>query len=71
MKMLLKNCFLVTLDPPFAGKSDLRIDGESIADRGETLHAVEGEETIDLGGRSSSPAWSAPTRTFIRASPGG
>ena len=55
MKMLLKNCFLVTLDPPFAGKSDLRIDGESIADRGETLHAVEGEETIDLGGKVVIP----------------
>ena len=55
MRTLLKNCFLVTLDPPFAGKGDLRIDGESVAERGDTLQVVAGEETIDLGGKVVIP----------------
>jgi putative selenium metabolism protein SsnA len=48
MSMLLKNCFLVTLDPPSAGKGDLRIDGGIIVERGEDISPAEGEETIDL-----------------------
>jgi putative selenium metabolism protein SsnA len=55
MKTLLKNCFLVTLDPPFAGKGDLRIDGGNIAERGDALRVVGGEETIDLGGKVVIP----------------
>jgi putative selenium metabolism protein SsnA len=55
MSTLLKNCFLVTLDPPFAGTGDLRIDGGSVAERGDFLSAAEGEETIDLGGKVVIP----------------
>ncbi|HEX7573012.1 MAG TPA: amidohydrolase family protein [Bacteroidota bacterium] len=55
MRTLLKNCFLVTLDPPFAGKGDLRIDGGSVAERGDALQAIRGEETIDLGGKVVIP----------------
>lgn len=55
MRTLLKNCFLVTLDPPSAGKGDLRIDGGSVAERGDALPVVGGEETIDLGGKIVIP----------------
>jgi len=55
MSTLLKNCFLMTLDPPFAGKCDLRIDGGIISQRGESLPAVGGEETIDIAGNVVIP----------------
>jgi putative selenium metabolism protein SsnA len=50
MSFLLKNCFVMTLKPPFAGKCDLRIDGGVIAERGESLPPAEGEETVDIAG---------------------
>ncbi len=55
MRTLLKNCFLVTLDPPSAGKGDIRIDGGSVAERGASLQAGAGEETVDLGGKVVIP----------------
>ncbi len=55
MSILLKNCLLMTLDPPFGGKCDLRIDHGMISGRGETLSAAEGEETIDIAGNVVIP----------------
>jgi putative selenium metabolism protein SsnA len=55
VRTLLKNCFLVTLDPPSAGKGDLRIEGGIIVEKGDALLAAEGEETIDLGGKIVIP----------------
>jgi putative selenium metabolism protein SsnA len=55
MSTLLKNCFLVTLDPLFAGKGDLRIDGGNITMRGESLSAADGEESVDLAGKVVIP----------------
>ena len=55
MSTLLKNCLLVTLDPPFAGKGDLRIDGGVITQREEALPAAVGDETIDLAGKVVIP----------------
>ena len=55
MSMLLKNGFLVTLDPPSAAKGDLRIDGGNIIGRGESLQATEWEETVDLDGKVVIP----------------
>jgi putative selenium metabolism protein SsnA len=55
MSMLLKNCLLVTLDPPVAAKGDLRIDGGNIIGRGGSLQATEWEETVDLEGKIVIP----------------
>ena len=55
MSTLLKNCLLVTLDPPSAGDGDLRIGGGSITERGRSLTAARGEETVDLGGKVVIP----------------
>lgn len=55
MSILLKNCLLVTLDPPGAAKGDLRIDGGNIVGRGVSLQAAEWEETIDLEGKVVIP----------------
>jgi putative selenium metabolism protein SsnA len=55
MSTLLKNCYLVTLDPPFAGRADIRIDGGIVTGRGEVLRAEAGDETIDIAGRTVIP----------------
>ncbi len=55
MSTLLKNCFLVTLDPPCAGTGDLRIEGGKITGRGSVLDPAGGEETVDLGGNVVIP----------------
>ena len=55
MSTLLKNCFLLTLDPPSAGKGDLRIEGGAIAASGESLTVLEGDEVVDLEGKIVIP----------------
>ncbi len=55
MSTLLKNCFLVTLDPPFAGKGDLRVDGGMIVGRAESLPRLENDEVIDMEGKVLIP----------------
>ena len=55
MSTLLKNCLLVTLDPPCAEKGDLRINGRLITARGAVLAPAGGDETVDLGGNVVIP----------------
>jgi putative selenium metabolism protein SsnA len=52
---LLKNCFLLTLDPPHAGKADIRVEGGVVAASGESLQDVEGDEVVDLEGKIVIP----------------
>ena len=47
--MLLKDGVLVSLDPPDVGKACLRVEGETIVERGPALTAGAGEEVVDLG----------------------
>jgi putative selenium metabolism protein SsnA len=55
MSTLLKNCFVVTLDPPFAGRADIRIDGGIVTARGDALQREAGDETIDIAGNVVIP----------------
>jgi putative selenium metabolism protein SsnA len=48
--MLLKNAVLVALDPPGVEPADLRIEGETIGERGRALGPRPGDEVLDLGG---------------------
>lgn len=46
--MLLKDGVLVSLDPPGVAKACLRVEGETIVERGPALTAGAGEEVVDL-----------------------
>jgi putative selenium metabolism protein SsnA len=48
--MILKNGVVATLDPPDVKRTDLRIEGDRIADRGPALAPAPGEEVLDLEG---------------------
>ena len=48
--MLLRNATVATLDPPRVEKASLRIEGETILERGPALAPVETEEVLDLDG---------------------
>jgi putative selenium metabolism protein SsnA len=48
--MLLKNAVLVALDPPGVERADLRIEGETIGERGLSLAPRPGDEFVDLAG---------------------
>jgi putative selenium metabolism protein SsnA len=53
--MLLRNAVLVALDPPRVEEADLRIEGETIAERGRILAPRRGEEVLDLAGAAVLP----------------
>lgn len=57
MKLLLKNATCVTIDPPFAGPIDLRIDGSIILERGKTLQHKKNEKILDLAGKVVMPGF--------------
>jgi len=48
--MLLRNATLATLDPPGVATGDLRIEADTIGERGPSLAARPGEEIADLAG---------------------
>ena len=48
--MILKNGVLVTLDPQHVERSELRIEGDRIVERGPALTSGPGEEVLDLAG---------------------
>jgi putative selenium metabolism protein SsnA len=48
--MLLRDATLATLDPPEVTRGDLRVDGGRVVERGLSLAAAAGEETVDLDG---------------------
>ena len=48
--MLLKGAQLATFDPPAVEPADLRIDGETIAERGPALLPQADEDVLDLSG---------------------
>jgi len=48
--MILKNGVVATLDPQEVERTDLRIEGDRIADRGPALAPAPGEEVLDLEG---------------------
>jgi len=47
--MLLKDGIVASLDPPRVEKSCLRVEGETIVERGPALSASGGEDVVDLG----------------------
>jgi putative selenium metabolism protein SsnA len=53
--MLLQGATVVTLDPPSADQADLRVQGDRIVERGPSLAAQPGEESLDLGGAVVMP----------------
>jgi putative selenium metabolism protein SsnA len=53
--MLLQGATVVTLDPPSADRSSLRVQGDRIVERGASLGAQPGEETLDLAGAVVMP----------------
>jgi len=53
--MLLRNGFLIELDPPRAEPADLRVDGDAIVRRGRALEPLAGEEVVDLQGAPVLP----------------
>ena len=48
--MLLKGALLATFDPPGVEPAELRIVGETIAERGPALLPLSGEDVLDLSG---------------------
>jgi putative selenium metabolism protein SsnA len=48
--MILRNGVVVTLDPRDVERTDLRIEGDAIVERGPALAPVAGEEVLDLEG---------------------
>ena len=48
--MLLQGATVATLDPPLVGRADLRVEGDRIVERGPSLGARAGEESVDLSG---------------------
>ncbi len=48
--MLLRGATVATLDPPAVERADLRVEDESIVERGPSLAAAAGEEVVDLSG---------------------
>ena len=48
--MILSNGMVATLDPQSIERTDLRIEGDSIAQRGPMLRPVPGEEVLELDG---------------------
>lgn len=55
MAYLLKSALLVTFDKPAIERTDIRIEGGRVRERGAGLVPREGEETIDLGGKLVMP----------------
>jgi len=53
--MILRQGTLVTLDPPTVERTDLRIEGDSVAERGPRLRPGPGEEVLDLEGALVMP----------------
>jgi len=50
MAIKLNNAILVDLDPLGAAAATLRIEGESITDRGPVVRGVDGDEVVDCNG---------------------
>ena len=48
--MLLQGATVATLDPPLVERADLRVEGDRIVERGPSLGARAGEESVDLSG---------------------
>jgi len=48
--MLLQGATVATLDPPLVERVDLRVEGDRIVERGPSLGARAGEESVDLSG---------------------
>jgi putative selenium metabolism protein SsnA len=48
--MLLRGARVATLDPPTLQAADLRVESGRISARAASLPAIDGEETLDLGG---------------------
>jgi putative selenium metabolism protein SsnA len=48
--MLLRGATLVALDPPLVERADLRVQGQRIVDRQQSLAARAGEDEVDLEG---------------------
>lgn len=57
MNILLKNAFCVTIQPPFAGVVDIRVEGNRITDRSRSLRRRAGEQQIDLAGKIVMPGF--------------
>ena len=55
MSYLLKSATLVTFDPPFVDRADLRIQSGRIVERSTVLEGQDGEEQIDLSGKLIMP----------------
>jgi putative selenium metabolism protein SsnA len=53
--VLLKDATVATLDPPAVEKACLRIEGETIVERGPSLAPRAGEEVVDLAGELVLP----------------
>src|SRR5215831_11868682 len=55
MRYLLKDATVTTLHPPAIERTSLRMDGGRVAERGDSLEPVGGEEVLDLGGKIVMP----------------
>ena len=55
--MLLRGATLATLDPPAVERADLRVEGESLVERGPALASAAGEEVVDLEGALVLPGF--------------
>jgi cytosine/adenosine deaminase-related metal-dependent hydrolase len=53
--MLLKNANILTLFPPAIERADLRIENGGIVARGKNIRTKQGEQAIDLNGKSIIP----------------
>jgi len=55
VKTLLRDCLALSPADGITGPCDLRIDGDTITERGRALSPAEGEEIVDIGGRCVIP----------------